>query len=467
MSSLRRRLTATLLAVMMFAGCAARQTGPIQPGPSGYPQPTGFNQFSIEQEIQIGRQAAAEADAQLPILPADNPITDYVDSLGIRLAENLPEPDFPYDFKVVNQKEINAFALPGGPIRINVGTVTAADNEAELAGVLAHEIAHVYMRHATRNASKQMAAQIPAAILGGLLGQGIGGQLARLGLQLGLGSAFLKYSRDAESEADYVGAKLMYEAGYDPRGMVSFFEELQAQGGSSGPEFLASHPNPGNRAASVGEAIRNLPPKQYGTHSAPFQQAKAEAAKLKPLTAQQVAQAAQQRQGRVENVNIGSIAPSRSFQRLDHSAFRIAYPQNWRVYGDQNSAVLIAPEAGVSQQAIAYGVLISGMQPRNPGQGLERSTADIYQMIRQSNPEVRASGGVQQTSFNGMRAMVLNLVGPSPLTSQNSQRVAERNMLVAIQRPDGMVLWLLFIAPEPHFDDLSPAFQQMLNSLQL
>jgi hypothetical protein len=332
---------------------------------------------------------------------------------------------------------------------------------------MAHEIAHVYMRHATRNASKQMAAQIPAAILGGLLGQGVGGQLARLGLQLGLGSAFLKYSRDAESEADYVGAKIMYEAGYDPHGMVSFFEELQAQGGSRGPDFLASHPNPGNRAASVGEAIRNLPPKQFVTNSPSFKNAKAEAARLKPLTAQQVAQAAQQRQGRVENINRSSIAPSGNFQRLDHSAFRIAYPQNWRVYGNQNSSVLIAPEAGVSEQAIAYGVLISGMQPRTRAQGLERSTADIYQMIRQANPEVRAVGGVQQSSFNGMRAMVLNLVGPSPLTSQNGQRVAERNMLVTIQRPDGMVLWLLFIAPEQDFNQLSPAFQQMLNSLQL
>jgi beta-barrel assembly-enhancing protease len=166
--SLTQRLTALVL-VLMMTGCAARQTGPLQPGDAAYPQPGGFNQYSPEQEVEIGRQVAAQADAQLPLLPARGPVSDYVSTLGQRLASNLPPNPYRFEFKVINQKEINAFALPGGPIRINVGTVTAADTEAELAGVMAHEIAHIYMRHATRNASKSSIAQIPAAILGTIL----------------------------------------------------------------------------------------------------------------------------------------------------------------------------------------------------------------------------------------------------------------------------------------------------------
>lgn len=460
-----RKITALTLAVVM-TGCAAKQTGPLQAGDSGYPQPGGFNQYSPEQEVEIGRQVAAQADAQLPLLPARGPIPDYVSTLGARLATNLPPNPYQFSFKVINQKEINAFALPGGPIRIHVGTLQAADTEAELAGVMAHEIAHVYMRHATRNASKSSIAEIPAAILGTILGGGAGGQLARLGLGVGMQSLFMKYSRDAENEADRVGAKLMYEAGYDPRAMARFFEKLQAEGGRGGPEFLASHPNPGNRASAVTEAISQLPPKQYKTAGNDFRAAKTAANKLTPYTAQQVAQMQQQKAGRIENVSQDSIAPSGSFQTLNHGAFQIAYPSNWKVYGSQGSPVTIAPPAGVSDQAIAYGVMINGYSPQQP-QSLTQSASDIFNGLRQSNPELQAASQPRQATVNGLNAVVVDLVGPSPLTSSNGQRVAERDILVTVQRQDGSIIWLLFIAPEPHAQALSPTYQRMIESLRI
>src|SRR4051812_36483424 len=224
-SSYGVRFACLLVAVLMSA-CGVQKRPPLQPGENAFPQPSGYDAFSVDQEIQLGKQAAAEADSQLPELPARGPIQDYVSTLGQKLASQLPQNPYVFDFKVINQKEINAFALPGGPVRINLGTIQAADTEAQLAGVMAHEISHVYMRHATRNASKESIAQLPAAILGGILGPGVGGQLARMGLSFGLGSVFLKYSRDAESEADRVGAKIMYEAGYDPHAMAQFFEKL-------------------------------------------------------------------------------------------------------------------------------------------------------------------------------------------------------------------------------------------------
>jgi beta-barrel assembly-enhancing protease len=465
--SLSRQLNACVLAAALaLSSCGVKQRPPLQAGETAFPEAKGFNVFSMEQEVQIGQQVAAQADTQLPLVPARDPVSDYVSTLGTRLARNLPENPYQFSFKVVNQKEINAFALPGGPIRLNLGIIREADNDAEVAGVLAHEIAHVYMRHATKNASKQQIAQVPAAILGGLLGGGTGGQLARLGLEFGLGSVFLKYSRDAESEADYVGAKLMYETGYDPRGMVSFFEKLAAESGSRGSEFFASHPNPGNRATSVSQAISQLPPKRFVTRSNEFAEVKRAALNMKTHSAQEIAQMQAQRQGNIEQVSRDSIVPSGQFRQLRHSMFQIAYPENWEAFGNSNSPVTIAPRAGVNQSAIAYGVIISGYQPQ-ARQSLSQSAEQIFQSLQQSNPQMRAAGQLQPLSVQGLDAVAINLVSPSPLSDGSGRAVTERDMLVAIQRPDGIVIWMLFVAPERDFQALSPTFEQMLRSLRL
>jgi hypothetical protein len=460
----RKRLP-TLLAVVLLVGCAARQAGPLRAGRDAFPTPGGFNQFSPEQEVQIGRQAAAEADASLPLLPARGPISDYVSTLGFKLAKQLPQNDYDWSFKVVNQKDINAFALPGGPVRINLGTIQAADNEAQLAGVIAHEISHVYMRHATRNASKESIAQLPAAILGSIVGNGVGGQLARLGLQFGLGSVFMKYSRDAESEADRVGAKIMYEAGYDPMAMADFFAKLEKEGGSGGPQFLSDHPNPGNRAAAVKMAIAELPQRPFNPPSKNFQEVKQIASTMKPYSAEQIAQMQRDRQAKLQQNALSQIAPSGEFQMLRGSSFEMAYPNNWKVVKGQSS-VVIAPEAGLGENAIAYGVVLSGYTPQQP-QSLEQTTQQVFQALAQSNPGLRALSAKSNMSVNGLPASVVNLMGQSPLSSQDGQPVAERDVLLTLQRSDGSVLWMLFIAPEPHFNALEPTFQKMIQSLRV
>src|SRR5438105_10890426 len=180
---------------------------------------SGFDLFSADQEVQVGKQAAADTNKQLPVLPDSDPIVQYVQQLGAKLAAHAPGEKWPYNFHVVNQKEINAFALPGGPIYVNLGTIQAADNEGQLAGVMAHEISHVVQRHATRAATKQMYAQLPLAVLGGLMGRGALSQAAQLGISFGVGSYFLKNSRQAEKEADLLGADIMYDSGFDPHAM--------------------------------------------------------------------------------------------------------------------------------------------------------------------------------------------------------------------------------------------------------
>ena len=224
----------------------------------------GFNLFSKEQDIQLGQEAAAQAERQLPIL-RDRAITDYVQGIGRRLASQPLAGGYPYTFKVVNENSINAFALPGGPTYVHTGLLRAADNEGQVAGVMAHEIAHVALRHGTNQASKANLIQLPAMLAGAVLG-GSGsmvGQLAQLGIGLGANSVLLKFSRSAESQADLLGAQLMARAGYNPIEMARFFEKLEAQGGRGGPEFFASHPNPGNRRKAIEEEIRTLQQRNY------------------------------------------------------------------------------------------------------------------------------------------------------------------------------------------------------------
>lgn len=241
----------------------------------------GFNLFSRQQDVELGREAAAKADRELPIVN-DPALENYISRLGRQLARYSPAPDYPYTFKVIRDKSINAFALPGGPVYVNTGTIAATDNEAQLAGVLAHEISHVALRHATNNASKAMLARMPLAVLGGMAGSGSTlGQLAQLGVGFGVSSIFLKYSRDAERQADLVGAQIMYDAGYNPDEMAQFFQKLESSERSQSVQFLSDHPNPGNRVQAVRQEEASLgPPKQWAGNSPGFEQAKALAARI-------------------------------------------------------------------------------------------------------------------------------------------------------------------------------------------
>jgi len=216
-------------------------------------------------------------------LPDSSPETQYIRQLGEKLVRTIPEQhSWPFEFHVVAQKEINAFALPGGPMFVNLGTITAAANEAELAGVMAHEMSHVILRHGTHEASKANLIQLPALLAGGLVGDAsMAGKLANLGLGLGANSVILKFSRDAESEADALGSHLMSEEGYNPIEIARFFEKL-AQGGSRGPQLLSDHPNPGNREAAIAAEIGTLPQRDYGYNTGLFARAQSEVNALPP-----------------------------------------------------------------------------------------------------------------------------------------------------------------------------------------
>lgn len=442
------------------------------------PKPASPNFFSLEQEVQAGQQGAAEVDKTMPIVN-DAELNRYIQNLGARLVAVAPGPKYPYTFKIVNQKEINAFALPGGPIHVNLGTIQAADNEAQLAGVIAHEMGHVIMRHSTHMASQQMVGSLGLGVLGALIGRGTGSQIAQAVGQFGVGSLFMKYSRDAENQADLIGTDIMHDAGYDPQQLVRFFQKLEEEGGARGPQFFSDHPNPGNRVQSVSAEAATLSRISYRQDSAQFQQIKSRVNGMKAYTAQQIADMQKQH----INPNSGQVQPSGSvggqgtantrgnFQTLNHNAFTIQYPAGWQVYGDANSEVTIAPQNGIVQEAIAYGVIISGYQPENrdnnPNNQFDEGTHQILDQLRQSNPNMRTVSREENFTLNGATAKSLMLTSTSPLTDQQGRAVRERDWLVTVHRNDGTILYMVFISPDQDFNQLRPDFEQMLRSFRL
>jgi len=445
--------------------------------------------MSKEDQEKLGLQAVAEIYKEMPVLPDSSPITQYVQQLGKKLQEQIPSKySWPYQFHVVQQKEINAFALPGGPIFINVGTINAADSEAQLAGVMSHEMSHVYMQHSAKQAPKRQVAEILDA-LGGILGNSTVGTLARAGIQVGAGTVLLKYSRSDEAQADSVGAIIMYKAGYNPMELAHFFEKL-AKEGSSGPQFLSDHPNPGNRSEAIGNEIRNWPREKYLSDSQSFVSAKKQASVVKAYSAQEISDGAKNGLWAKQNIETGAapkstqasvasagassdavasitfdqVKPNADFTEVHQNGVSISYPSNWSTASGQNSFT-IAPRAGVSQNAIAYGVVVSTAQDANAA-SLDQVAQDLIQNLAQSNPGMHQNGDIRPINVNGTQGRSADLASNSPV-QQNGAPVPERDWLVLVPRPGGSYLYLIFIAPEKDFAALRPTYQKMLDTLWL
>jgi beta-barrel assembly-enhancing protease len=460
----REKFWCALLLLSSMGGPATANTDPKKGRVTENPS---AGSYTIEQEIQLGLQGKAEIERKLKILPPDHPLSKYINNLGLQLAAKAPGYAFPYSFKVVVEKSVNAFALPGGPIYVHTGLIAAA-NEAELAGVMGHEISHVVMRHSARQASRQMKAQIPLAILGSVLGAGVGGlagSLAQMGMTLTSGSVFMKYSRDAEKEADMVGAQIIYDAGYNPEAIVTFFLQLKQQGGSSkGPSFLASHPDPGDRAQSIQKILSRFPAKNYPTADSPeFTAAKQSLKNLAsaPLSAAQDTTAP----ANLKRLDAQSIARN-DWKTFQHVAFTIGYPSAWQVNGDASSSLSFWPEGGAAAGVIAYGVMVSGFQPRTKGDDLDVAFRELETDLKQSNPELETYNSPRAFMLNGRPARKLDWSGASAIR-EAGEALKERVQLVAIQGKSGVVIYLVFVSPEADLEVMAPIFDHILNSVSL
>lgn len=434
----------------------------------------GWNMFSAAQDVELGQQASAEVARQVLMLN-DSRVDNYLNNLGQRLSANAPGYNFPYTFKTVNDRGINAFALPGGHIYINRGVIEASDNEAQLASVMAHEISHVALRHGTNQASKASAAQMPLAILGGLLGSNsTGAALAQLGAGFTVNSILLKYSRDAESQADLMGTQILFDSGLDPRAMGQFFGKIQ---GKNGVAFFSDHPNPDRRIETVNEEVSRLGGSQRisANASQDFAQIKRYVQSL-PAPRPNQLQSEQQ-----QNVPGQPEGTSGRFSTFENSVLRIDYPDNWQAYG-QGDAVTIAPRGGMvndgnGNQALAYGVVVNiyepqsdryGQQLQGPGFGqgsgtsLEQATDQLVATLQQSNRNMRVVRRHGNIDVNGERGLSTYLSNDSP--QQGGGR--ETNWLITLPRPEGL-LFVAFTAPEREFQRYESAFQQMLYSVRV
>jgi len=419
----------------------------------GEPPKPGFNLYSKQQDIEVGKEAAAQVKSRYQQVP-DRELQSYITQLGQRLAKTptARNSGFPFTFTLLNYKQVNAFALPGGPTFVFTGLLKASDSEAEVAGVLAHEISHVVLRHGTHRESKANIVSGPARVIGVINSFSLIGRLVNVGLGLALDGIFLKNSREDESEADALGARIMVEAGYDPMALARFFQKLEAQGGPGVPEFLSDHPSPGNRVEAVAAEVRALPQRTYNTDDRQFQAEKAAIAKLPAPPDFQP-----------KSIGI-SEADATGFKKLSTPQFSLEYPAGWKVHGDSESNILaIAPDDGIvfvhGDPAIAIGSVVSYFFADPDRSTLSVATGDLIQRLRSMDPGLHESSGQKQIEVDRQPGLISQYSSESPLGGN------ETDLLVTVARPEGL-FHLIFVCPDKDSRDARPMFEHMVQSVR-
>ena len=432
------------------------------------------NRYTPEQDVKLGREAAAEVRKEYPVID-DQRIVKYLGGLGDRLVaagpQELKQPVYEYSFTPVNLKEINAFALPGGPMFVNRGMFDAAAAEGEVVGVMAHELAHVLLRHGTANVSKSQNPWLQlgqiAGVVGGAVVGGAAGSAIAQGTQFGLGTLMLRYSRDFEKQADLLGAQIMARAGYDPRALARMFETIERDSKSSGgggPQWMSSHPNPGNRTVYITKEAEML------TIAAAADQSGF--APIKTAFASLPAPKSMSDKGRGKSgdapVSVGTPgqpvpAPATQYKALaGGKIFEASVPSNWTSL-PSNSSIKAVPQNGYGQlngqtifsHGVEFGVAKASTRD------LKEATNTWLKAVTQSNPELRLAGEQQPIKISQRGAISTPLVNPSPLGG------AERIGLYTTFLVDGTLFYYLTIVPEKDAPAFQDAFQRIGESIRL
>ncbi len=461
--AIRRRLTVafTLWAILLLPLSAIAQTNVKMPK----------NKYKIQDDVKIGADASRQVEQQFPILN-DRQTQAYVERVGERLVDAIPaefrQPAFDYRFQVVNARDINAFALPGGPMYVNRGMIEAAKNEGEMAGVMAHEISHVALRHATAQQTKLNSPLNQILGIGAVLGGAIlgGGTGAQIGQMIAAGS-FLRYSRDYETQADILGARIMADAGYDPRDLANMFRTIAGEGGGRGPEWLSSHPDPGNRFQKINQEAQylNVSPNpikvtqefsrtQERLRALPRARSMAEIekdVKSGSTTSNPTAN------GRYTNNVPYPSTRYRSYQ--SGNWIRMNVPSNWEEFSGQ-SDVTFAPQGAYGNQGITHGAMVGIYRAR--GGSLDQATQDYVDGLVQANPYLRQQGGFSRATVAGRQSYATTLAGRSPVTNRN-----ETVTLYTVPMSSGDLLYIAAVAPSDEASRYNSAFRSMIGSVRL
>lgn len=429
------------------------------------------NKYKVQDDIKLGNDASREIQNQFPILN-DTDATNYVENVGERLVAAIPpqfrQPAFDYRFHVVNARDINAFALPGGPMYVNRGMIEAARNEGEMAGVMAHEISHVALRHATAQATKQSGAGNTLRTLGLILGGAVlGGQA---GAQLGAGVASLwttKYSREYETQADVLGSRIMADAGYDPRDLANMFRTIAGERtGGGAPEWLSSHPDPGNRFEKINREAQYLqvsPNPIKITRDFERVQARLKAMPRAPTMAE-IERGYRNGQGSANPTASGRYSnsvqlPSTRVQRYSASnVITLNVPSNWRQFPSQTS-VQFAPEGAYGNEGITRGAMIGVYSGQN--NNLENASQTYVSEILQGNSYLRQRNNLSGTTIGGRRGYTTQATGVSPVT-----RRSEIVTIYTTQLRSGQLFYAVTVAPSDESYRYNTAFRNMLNSIR-
>ena len=436
------------------------------------------NKYTPKQDVELGREAAAEVRKQYPIIQ-DEAIARYLTALGDRLVAAAPaelkNPLYEYSFTPVNLKDINAFALPGGPMFVQRGMFDAAKEEGEVVGVMAHELSHVLLRHGTANASKAQnpwlqLGQLAGAVGGAMVGGQAGSYIAQ-GSQFGLGTILLRYSRDFEKQADLLGAQIMARAGYDPRALAHMFETIGRQAQSSGggaPQWMSSHPDPGNRTMYITKEADAL------TIAAPadvsgFATIKTTFAALPPAkSSADLARANAAASAAETPTSTGTpgqpvVAPAGQYRDLSGGKiFQASVPSEWTAIPSK-SAIKVVPQNGYGpvngQTVFTYGVEFG--ITRAESRDLQEATNTWLKAVAQSNPDLRLAGPQQATRISQRSALTTQLTNASPLGGQ------ERIGLYTAFLVDGSLFYYLTIVPEKDADRFEEVFRRVAASIRL
>jgi Zn-dependent protease with chaperone function len=436
------------------------------------------NKYKTADDVRLGRQAAAEAEQQFPLL-RDSEVNNYVERVGQRLVSAIPSefqhPEFRYYFKVINARDINAFALPGGPMYVNRGMIEAARTEGEMAGVMAHELSHVALRHGTAQATKAQKYAVGAGIAG-ILGTILGGPGLGQLAQLPVGVYFLKFSREYETEADLLGARIMASAGYDPRDLANVFRTLEQQGGGGGG-FLSDHPSPANRYARINQEAqlltvqnrfgddRQFPAIKERLRGYPRAQTMAEiqrSGRRYPNqggdypTADRTGYPSAPR-GRVEY-------PSSRYRSYNQGTFSVSVPDNWRQLSEQGS-LWFAPEGGYGsggngQSVFTHGVSFGVIQTNS--RNLQQATNEFVNGLQQSSGNLRARSGYQRVTVDGRNGLLLTLGNINEATGRS-----EIVNVITTQLRSGELFYMIAVSPETDYGNYQNVFLNILRTVQL
>jgi len=410
----------------------------------------GWNLFSVQQDIEMGRRLSQDAEGSFTIVNDSYP-NAYIQALGTQLAAHAPSPRFPYQFKIVDDSRIDAFALPGGTIYVTSGLIQAAPTEPQLAGVLAHEIAHVVMRHATQQVSKAYSDDNPNYNRSRVNVQDAMSQFD-IGFEYGSDSLIFKYSPAFEREADIIATQILHDANFDPRQMTSAFTG-----------FFSNHANSASQSARVQREIQNLGGLRRNLRG--------DSPDL---------HTAQNRLGGAAGFSASKSRsgerPARTMISYEGRDFSLRYPSDWRV-SERNDVVTIAPANGNTSDELLYGMRIATFEPQNSFYGrnsfnapdsistpdrttLRQATDELLDYLRQSNPNMRVVRTDSRGEVDRQASMTMEIANDTAASGRETDRV------VTVLRPNGLLYYFIGVAPEREFNRYESTFDDMIASVR-